>query len=231
MQIVKIEQDEGHYKIIDLKELVTSEIQIADLTQGSAKNQYGVHNFSSIEIIDDVNDKPLEFYAHLGDKKYRFVPKKLKSAAQQVFMTTEILGIPAYPIAMNNFIEKRKNKFFVTRKMTYYTIISAPSGLIGLLGKQTEEKPQEEENEKTKEELMYVHVLMYVFGIPNNSELESTSIGVVPKNFGGGECKLSLKEPIPIEKIKNIPNLYKLSPQNYINHCEVMTLISIMGFY
>lgn len=217
MQIVKIEQDEGHYKIINLKELNVSEIQIADLTQGSAKNQYGVHNFSSIEIIDDVNDKPLEFYAHLGDKKYRFVPKKLKSAAQQVFMTTEILGIPAYPIAMNNFIEKRKNKFFVTRKMTYYTIILTGLG-------------QQIENEKTKEELMYVHVLMYVFGIPNNSELESTSIGVVPKNFGGGECKLSLKEPIPIEKIKNIPNLYKLSPQNYINHCEVMTLISIMGF-
>ncbi len=212
MQIVKIEQDEGHYKIIDLKELEISEIKIADLTRGSAKNQYGVHNFSSIEIIDDINDKPLEFYAHLGDKKYRFVPKKLKSAAQQVFITAEILGIPAYPIAMNNFIEKRKNKFFVTRKMTYYTIVLAGLGV-------------EEEKE---EELMYVHVLMYVFGIPNNSELESTSIGVVPKNFGGGECKLSLKKPIPVEKIKNIPNLYKLSPQNYINHCEVMTLISIM---
>lgn len=213
MVFVKIEHEVGgggHYKISKVNELKSTEIKIADLTRGSAKNQFGVHNFDTIELIDDDNNKPLEFYVYIEDKKYRFVPKKTKAAAQSVYTTAELLGIQAYPIAMNNYIEKRKNELFVTRKMTYYTII--------LVGEPVEEK---------EEELMYVHVLMYIFDIPNNSELESTRLGVVPKNFGGGECVLSLQKPIPTEKIKNIPNIHKLSPQNYINWCEVMTLLDL----
>jgi hypothetical protein len=201
-----VRHDEGHYAIASVDSLQDSKLTIEQLTKKETKNNYGLQSFASIELIECKSDTPIEFYVILENKKYRCVPKKTKVESKKVFTSTKILGINAYPVALNNFIEKRKNKLYVTRKMTYYTIIE--------VGEKVEHNPVD---------IAYTHALMYIFEIPNNDDLECTTVGVVPKIFGKGPCVLNITDDLPLARLKNIPNIHKLAPQNYINFCEIIT--------
>lgn len=168
------------------------------LIKADSKGKFGVEDLGYVEILDADDYTPMTFHWN----GWYAIPFKNKADSLLAAKSAEILGIQAHALALRSVIDRRNNKLFVTRQLTYYLFSKA------LL---TELK-----NDK------YTRLLRYIYAISPDGIYGADKKLILP-NINDTEF-ISQN----LDKIFQPPE--GLTPNEHIRYCEIISYIRTIYF-